>query len=144
MCRNARDLIVPAGTDYDFRQLTFVGIADHAAYSRKRCNFFRRSLCVTSGDDDLAARVLTTDAADRSSRVLICRGGDSACIQYNDFRLRDYGSSRQAAFLELALDGSAIGLRSPATEILHVETRHGSIVTRFKQNGVCPGRPEEE
>ena len=35
---------------------------------------------------------------------------------------------------ELAFDSSTIGLRSPASKVLYVETGHGSIVTRLKQN----------
>ena len=42
--------------------------------------------------------------------------------------------SLQTTLLQLALNRSAIGLRSPAAKILYVETCHGSIVTRSKQN----------
>src|ERR1700680_546346 len=36
--RNACNGVMPTRTDYDFRQLMLVGIADHAAYSRKGRN----------------------------------------------------------------------------------------------------------
>ena len=56
---------------HDFRQLMFVGIADHAVYSWKRRNFLGRALGVASGYDDLAARVLPPDAPDGRSRIVI-------------------------------------------------------------------------
>jgi hypothetical protein len=115
------------GSNDDLRQLMFVGIANDAAYSRKRRNFFGRSLRVTASQDNLATRILSPDTPYRRPRILIRRSRDGACIQHHDFRLRGRVSPLQPALLELTLDGSTIRLRSPAAEILYVKTRHGSF-----------------
>ena len=64
--------------------------------------------------------------ADGCARVLISRSRDRARVQYHDFRSRRCVGPRQAELLELACDGSTIGLRSPASKVLYVETRQGS------------------
>jgi hypothetical protein len=75
----------------------------------------------------LAARILATDAADRGPSILISRSGDGARIQDHDFRSARRGGAYQTAFLELALNRSAVGLRSTAPKILYVEAGHGSF-----------------
>lgn len=113
-----------ARSDYDFRQLVFVRIADHVTNPGKRCNFVGRPLRVASRDDDLAARILAMNAADGCPRILISRSGDSARVQYNDFRLRGGVATLQTALLELARDSSTIGLCSPASKVLDVVACH--------------------
>jgi hypothetical protein len=76
----------------------------------------------------LAAWVFPTDTADRGPCILISRSSDSACVQYHDFRSGRRGGSYQTAFLELALNRSAVGLRSAAAKILYVETRRHRFV----------------
>src|SRR5271155_2640452 len=103
----------------------FVGIADNPSNPRKRCNLLARALGVATRDNNLAAWVFATNTADRGPCILISRSGDSACIQDHDSRSGGRRGSHQTAFLELALNRRAVGLRSAATEILHVETcRH--------------------
>src|SRR5580704_7446828 len=121
------DRVMRMGTNHDLRQLTFVGIADDVAYSRKRRNFLGRALRVTASHDNLATRILAPDAPYRCPRILIRRSRHGACIQHHDFRLPGRVGSLEPALLELALDGSAIRLRSPAAEIFYVKTRHGSF-----------------
>jgi hypothetical protein len=73
----------------------------------------------------LAARVFAPDPSDGRSCIPIRRSRNGACIQHDDFRLRESLGSRQTALLELALNRRAVGLRCPAAEILYVETcRH--------------------
>src|SRR5580693_9533569 len=104
----------------------FVRIANHAAYPRKRGNFFRHTLRVATRHHDLAVGILSTDTANGRAGILIRRSRDRARVQYYDFRSRRCVGPGQAALLELARDSSTIGLRSPASKVLYVETRQGS------------------
>lgn len=121
----------------------FVGIADNASNPRKRCNLLARALGVATRDNNLAAWVFPTDAADRGPCILISRSGDGARIQDHDFRSGRRGGSYQTAFLELALNRSAVGLRGAAAKILYVETRRHRFAQCLSQfqclsNDVCP------
>src|SRR5580693_522884 len=104
----------------------FVRIANHAANPRKRGDFFRRALRVATRHHNLAVRIVTTDAADGRAGILISRSRDRARVQHYDFRSRRCVGPCQAELLELARDRSTIGLRSPASKVLYVETCHGS------------------
>jgi hypothetical protein len=123
---SAQDLVARTGTNNDFRELMFVRIANHTAYPRKRGDFFRRALRVATRHYDVALRILPTDAADGRAGILISRSRDRARVQYYDFRSRWCVGPGQAELLELARDSSTIGLRSPASKVLYVETRQGS------------------
>jgi hypothetical protein len=122
----AQDLVARTGPNDDFRELMFVRIANHTAHPRKRGDFFRRALRVATCHHDVAVRIVATDAADGRAGILISRSRDRARVQYYDFRSRRRVGSRQAELFELARDSSTIGLRSPASKVLYVETRQGS------------------
>ena len=126
MSSSAQDLVARTGTNNDFRELMFVRIANHTAHPRKRGDFFRRTLRVATRHHDVAVRIVATDAADGRAGILISRSRDRARVQYDDFRSRRCVGPRQAELLELARDSSTIGLRSPASKVLYVETRQGS------------------
>ena len=60
-------------------------IANYTIDARKRCDFFGRALRVTSGNDDLAIRILTPDPANGRPRILIRSSSNGAGIQHNNF-----------------------------------------------------------
>ena len=68
------------------------------------------------------------NAANRGARVLVCRGGNGAGIQDDNFGRAGIAGAFQAAIEQLPLDGSAIGLRRAAPEVLHVIRRHRLII----------------
>lgn len=107
----------------------FVGVADDLGYARQGGDFFWGALGVASGDDDLAVGILTVDAADGSSGIVVGGSSDRASIQDDDFGAGGASVTLEAALLELALDGGAIGLGGAASEILDIESCHGSSVT---------------
>jgi hypothetical protein len=74
-------LICSTGFQREISQLVLVGIADHCRHSRQRCNLLWRSLGVTTGDYDLATRILTMNATDRRTRILIGGSGNCAGVQ---------------------------------------------------------------
>jgi hypothetical protein len=123
---SAQNLVARTGTNNDFRELMFVRIANHMAYPRKRGDFFRRTLRVATRHHDVAVRIVATDAADGRAGILVSRSRDRARVQYYDFRSGRCVGPCQAELLELARDSSTIGLRSPASKVLYVETRQGS------------------
>jgi hypothetical protein len=133
---SAQNLVARTGTNNDFRELMFVRIANHTAYPRKRGDFFRRALRVATRHHDVAVRIVATDAADGRAGILVSRSRDRARVQDYDFRSRRCVGPCQAELLELARDSSTIGLRSPTSKILYVETRQGSSRLILRTEGL--------
>jgi hypothetical protein len=105
-----------------------VGISSHFADTGQGGNFFRRTLCVASCNDDLAKGVLAVNAPDGCAGVLIGGGSYGAGVQDNDLGLgRSFGAF-QSAVAELAFDRGAIGLGSAAAKVLYIESAHRTIV----------------
>ena len=101
-----------------------VGIADYLADSGQGGDLFRGALRVTSGHHNLGIGVVAMDAADRGTCVLVGRGGHGAGIENYNLGVIGRCGAVESLLLELALDGGAVGLGSPASEVLDVETRH--------------------
>ena len=110
-------------------ELVFVRVADYAGYSRQGCDFFGSALGVASRDDDLGVGILAVDAADGGAGIVIGGGGDGAGVEHDEFGAGDGGSAVESLLLELALDRGAVGLGGAASEILDVESSHGTSVT---------------
>jgi len=110
-------------------QLMFMRVADDTANSRQRGDFLRDALGITSSHDDLAPGILTVDAADSGSSVPVRFGGHGTSINNHNVGLSRIQRWVQALIEELTLDCRAVGLGGPASEILHVKARHGSILT---------------
>src|SRR5260370_28198176 len=106
-----------------------VRVADHPSHPGQGSYFFRSPLGIATGDHNLAVGIGTSDAADCSSGVLIGSRGDSAGIQYDHVGFRSGVDSMQTSLRKLPLDGGAIRLRGTATKILHIEARHGEIIS---------------
>ena len=75
-----------------FCQLMLVRIADYRAHARKGGDFFRSTLCIAAGDDDLGPGIFAMNAADRGACVLIGGGGYRAGIKHDDSRVRRFAA----------------------------------------------------
>src|ERR1700752_2060173 len=91
--------------------------------------FLGGALGVASGDDDLGVGILAVDAADGGAGIVIGGGGDGAGIEHDEFGAGGGGRARESLLLKLALDRGAVGLGGAASEILDVESCHGTSVT---------------
>ena len=111
------------------RQQMLVRIADDLGDAADGGDFFGGALGVASGDDDLGVGILAVDAADGGTGIVIGGGGDGAGIEYNEFGFTRSGGGIESLLLELALDRGAVGLGGAASEILDVESCHGTSVT---------------
>jgi CheY-like chemotaxis protein len=79
------------------------------------------------------------DTANSGARVLVRRRCNRAGIENDDLCLDRRRRALQAAFGELALDGSAIGLGRATAKILYVKAAHGYIVT-YRHEVFCAAR----
>jgi len=111
------------------RQQMFVRIADDLGDAGDGGDFFGSALGVASRDDDLGVGILAVDAADGGAGIVIGGGGDGAGVEHDEFGAGDGGSAVESLLLELALDRGAVGLGGAASEILDVESSHGTSVT---------------
>jgi len=107
-------------------------IADDKLDSGNGGNFVRRSLRVTSGDQNLRFGIFAMDATDGSAGVLIGGCGHGAGVENNDLRVVRRAGTLQSAVEQLPLDRGSVGLRSPASEILNVVGRHSLIILSAK------------
>jgi hypothetical protein len=74
------------------------------------------------------------DASDGVAHILV--GGSRHGARVQDYNLRvlcGFGAG-QSALDELAFNGGSIGLRSPASEIFHVEPRHDFVYYSYQQS----------
>jgi len=102
-------------------------VADDLGYAGKRGDFLGRALRVAAGDDDLTIGVFAMHTADGGARILIGGGGYGAGIEDDDFRRGRRQSTLHPELAELALDGRAIGLSRPASEVLYVKGSHALL-----------------
>jgi hypothetical protein len=101
-----------------------MGVSDHQVHAGQCRNFLRRTLRVTSGNDDSRIRILPTNPADCGARILVRAIGDCTGIQDYDGSFRRAGSARESAFFKLAFQSGAIRLGGAASEIFHKECGH--------------------
>ena len=106
----------------------FVGVADDLRDTRESGDLVRRTLRITSCNDDLCLRVFAMGTANGGTGVLVRRSGNGASIQDDNVRISTGGSARQTAFFELSLDCGAICLSGTTPKILYVISRHHTIV----------------
>src|SRR6266702_1647088 len=112
----------------DFREPVFVRVADDLGNAGQSGDFFGSTLSIAAGDDNLTIGILAMYPADGGAGVMIGGRGDGAGIKDDNSGGDWIGRALKAALLELALDGSAVGLGGAASEILHVESCHESSV----------------
>ena len=117
------------------RQLMLVRIADDRAHAREGGNFFRSTLRIAAGYDDLGPGVLAANATDRGACVPIGRSGYRAGVKHDNSGVARFASALQSSLAELALDGCAVRLSGAASEIFHVEGSQALILT-------CPVRAD--
>ena len=107
----------------------FMRVADDTANSRQRSDFLWGALGITAGNNNLPLGILTVEAADSSSSVPVSLGGYRTSINNHNVSFSRIWHRAQALIEELTLNCRAVGLGGPASEILHVKARHGSILT---------------
>jgi hypothetical protein len=104
--------------------LWFVGIADHPGDARESGEFFGGALRVAPSDNQADGRVGSVKLANGVAGLSICGGRDRAGVEDNDVGSSGLGGGSATAVEQLALDGSAIGLRGTATKLFDEEGRH--------------------
>lgn len=119
------------------RQITLMRVTNDTGDPRQGRNLLRRSLRVTSGNHDLAVRILAQSAADSCPRVLFGGGGNRTGVENDPFSGSRVTGPFQASFSELLLDGRAIRLSGPTAEIFYVKTCHRTILAYIH----CPNAP---
>jgi len=122
-----------------------VRVADDCGDTGQRGNFFGRTLCITSGDDDFGQRILPLHPPDGSAGVLIRGTRDRTSIQYDQVGAVRWSAGEAAGF-ELALEGGAVGLRGAAAEVFDVEGGHGIMLAqrgnqRLIRARICQAEP---
>ena len=95
---------------------------------RQRSDFGGRALSITPGHNDFAAGILSADPPDSGTGVLF--RGSSNCAGVQDYVAGSIAIGRpiQPQGPKLLLNGGAVGLGGPATEILYVKAGHGTIL----------------
>src|SRR5579864_1608181 len=106
----------------------FMGVADDLRDTGESGDLVRRTLRITSCNDDLCLRVFAMGPADGGPGVLVRHGGNGTSIQDDNVRIPTGGGALQTAFFELSLDCGAICLSGATPKILYVISRHHTIV----------------
>jgi hypothetical protein len=114
------------------RQFVFMRISDDQADAWERRNFLRRSLGVAAGYEYLRIRIVAVYAANGGASVLIRRRCNRASVENHDLRATRGAGTLETAIEQLPLDGSAVGLGGPASEVLNMVGRHGLIILSAK------------
>ena len=117
--------------EHQIGKLVFMRVADHHVDAGKRGDFLWSALGIASSDDDFRQRILPLDAPYGGASVLVGGVCDSTGIKNYQARLRG-GGRDEAASLELALDGGAVGLRGAAAEVLYVVGQHRIMVAQVR------------
>ena len=104
--------------------LRFVGIADDPGDTGKRRQFFWSALGIASGDDDADGGIGGVELADGVAGLGVGGSRDRAGVDDDDVGGAGRGDRGAATVKQLALEGSAIGLRGAATELFDVESRY--------------------
>ena len=104
--------------------MRFVRIADNESHAGQRGDLFGRALCIAPGDQDAGIGVVAMQAPDGLADLIVGGRGDSARVE--DHQIGFGGRSRRLETLgsEPRFDGSSVGLRCAAAEILDPEAVH--------------------
>jgi hypothetical protein len=108
--------------------MVLVGISYDVRYTRKRCDLFGGTLCVTAGDNNFTKTIVSPNAADGCPCVLFGGGSYRAGIKDNPVCLSYLSSTLKSQLPKLLLNRSAVSLSSAATEIFYVKAGHRSIL----------------
>ena len=115
------DLPVVVEARDQLRDLSLMGITYYpfdAGHSRQ---LFRRPLGIAAGHQDAGRGVLAMDPAHGLAHVVVGGCGDRAGVENYEVGLSALRNGDEAFIGEQRLDGSAIGLRGAASEILNVK-----------------------
>ena len=120
-----RHQVVVVSSD-ELGNLGFVGIADNESDAGKGCKFFGGALGVTAGDENLGGGILRVDFANGIAGLRVSGGSDGTGVDDDELGGLRRGRGCAATAEELALDGSAVGLRGATAELFDVEGGHGA------------------
>jgi hypothetical protein len=101
-----------------------VRVTDHVGDTIERGQFFRRTLSVTTGNDNLRARIRAMDLAHGVARLRVGGRGDGASVQYDDVSHRVVVNKREACCREVSAECGCVGIGGAAAEILDGKGRH--------------------
>src|SRR5882762_11649772 len=104
--------------------LGFVGIADDPGDTGEGGQFFGGALGVAAGDDNADGGVGGVKLSNGVASLSVGGGRDGAGVDDDDVGGCRGGGGGTTAVEQLALEGSAIGLRGAATELLDEKARH--------------------
>jgi hypothetical protein len=104
--------------------LGLVGIAYDPGHSGESGQFFGSALGITTSDDNADGGVGGMKLSNGIASLSVGRGRDGAGIDDYDVGCGGRAGGGAATVEQLALEGSAIGLRGAATELLDEEARH--------------------
>ena len=108
----------------DLCQLMLVGVTDYQTHTGQGCDLIGCPLRVAAGDYNSCVGILSLDATDGCTGVLVGSGGYGAGIKDNDGCVGDAGNAGEPLVFELAFEGGAVGLSSAASEVFYKESRH--------------------
>ena len=109
---------------YQFGDLGLVGISNHPFDARHGRQFIGRALRVAAGHQDARRGILAMHAAQRLAHIVVRGGCDCAGIQNHQVRMAALGRRFQSLGGKQRFESGAIGLGSPASEILHEKLIH--------------------
>ena len=104
-------------------------------------HFAGRPLRIASGNYYFASRVLAPDAPDCRPRILFGGSRYRTGIKDDKPRLTAFRGTIQPLLPKLSLDGSSVGLGSPASEIFYVKAGHRTILAYIR---LWMGQPDRE
>src|SRR5262249_53115401 len=112
----------------DLSNTVLMRVPDYAAHSGQGTHFFGCSLRVTSGHQNPGVRLLSVDAPNCRTCILVGCRRDCAGIEYDHVRIFGGGGRREAMSGQIASNCGAICLSGATAEVVHKKTRHGSII----------------
>jgi hypothetical protein len=92
-------------------------VPDYLRNVRQSRDLLRRPLCITSGNNDFAPRIVPLNTPNGGTGIALCSGSNRAGVEYYPFGAGRAFRLIQSPLLKLALDGGAVGLSGSATEI---------------------------
>ncbi len=107
-----------------FRDLGFMRIPDYPLHTGEFGQLLRRALRVAAGDQNSCRGVFAVDAADGVPHVFVGGGCDGAGVEDYQIRAGAFIGGLQALSREQRFQCRAVGLCSPAPEILYVVFPH--------------------
>ena len=125
--------------------LGFVGVADDPGDAGKGGEFFWGALGIATGDDHANSGIGSMEFANGVAGLGIGGGRDRAGVDDNDVGSVGRADGSAAAVKQLALEGSAIGLRGTATELFDEESWHlrAAVAAGDSQHRAHKGHREE-